>query len=243
MGKRVDKNSIPSNEELEKLLNSPKSPEMVPYPPKKINLKNGKTLVIRECDFSDINQLLEAVKPLMFVPDDWYDIVACRVYSEILGWYRQRITDCFVLVGTVDGEIAGIVTSRHKDKDTGMSLHTLAIKRGCRAGANMLAAKMEHHLDYLGEKEVLIVAESINGFRRWMGEYGLMDKTDEYNNGKGLVHELGGSPTFSLTKEIWEEKKADLCKNDGTPTAEELAATRPLKIPREYPQILGFARN
>ncbi len=240
---RVDQNNLPSMEEIEALLNSPKAPEMVPYPPKKIKLRDGKVMVVREATFDDINQLLEAVRPLMFVPDAWYDIVAVRMYGEILGWYRKRVANCFVLVGTVDGEMAGIVTSRHKNKDTGMSLHTLALKRGCRAGANLLAAKMEHHLDNLGEKEVLIVAESTNGFRRWMGEYGLMNKTDLYDDGFGLCHELGGGPTFSLTKEIWDEMKGEKCKNDGVPTKEELAETYPLKVPREYPQILGFARN
>ena len=135
------------------------------------------------------------------------------------------------------------MTSRHKNKDVGMSLHTLALKRGVRAGAHLLAAKMEHHLDNLGEKEVLIVAESTIGFRRWMGEYGLMNKSDLYDNGFGLCHELGGGPTFSLTKEIWDEMKGEKCKNDGTPSEEELAQTYPLKVPRTYPQILGFARN
>jgi len=230
-------------EQVEAILNSPRSPEMVPYPPKKIKLKNGKVMIIREATFADINQLLEAVRPLMFVPQDWYDIVAVRMYGEILGWYRKRVTNCFVLVGTVDGEMVGIVTSRHKDKDTGMSLHTLALRRGVRAGAHLLAAKMEHHLDNLGEKEVLIVAESTIGFRRWMGEYGLKNRTDEYKEGFGLLHELGGSPTFSLTKEIWDKNRADKCKNDGVPTKEELSGTYPLKVPKEYPQILGFARN
>ena len=46
-----------------------------------------------------------------------------------------------------------------------MSLHTLTIKRGLRIGAQLFAAKMENHLEYQGEDEVWIVAESPNGWR------------------------------------------------------------------------------
>jgi hypothetical protein len=73
-----------------------------------------------------------------------------------------------------------------------MSLHTLAIDRGLSIGAHLFAAKMEHHIEFLGQDEVLIVAESPIGFRRWMIEYGLEPTT--------IPHELGGAPSYRLTR-------------------------------------------
>ncbi len=80
--------------------------------------------------------------------------------------------------GAIEGEIAGIVTSRCVDPDIGISLHTLTVKRGLRVGARLFAAKMEHHLEFLDQQEVWIVAESPIGFRRWMIEYGLDNAED-----------------------------------------------------------------
>ena len=106
-------------------------------------------MVVRECTLKDVGALLATVHPLLAVPKDYYDIVAARMYSEILGWFRYRVANEFVIVGAIDGVIAGIVTSRHVQKGLGMSLHTLTIKRGLRVGAQLFAAKMEHHIDYL----------------------------------------------------------------------------------------------
>ena len=66
--------------------------------------------------------------------------------------------------------------------------YTLAIDRGLRIGAHLFAAKMEHHIEYLGQEEVFIVAESPIGFRRWMLEYNLESRP-------AVWHELGGVPT------------------------------------------------
>ena len=159
-------------DELEKKLRPPEL-ELKPYPPKVITLASGEKMVVREARREEVGVLLGTVYPLLGVPKDFYDIVASRIYAEILGWYRYRVANEFVLVGAIDGVIVGIVNSRLASKDIGMSYHTIAIKRGLRVGAQLFAAKMEHHIEILGQKEVLIVAESPIGFKRWMIEYDL----------------------------------------------------------------------
>ena len=128
--------------------------------------------------------------------------MAARVYAELLGYYRYRVQDEYVLVAQIDGELVAIVNGRIVNKDVGMSYHTLALRRGLRVGAHAFAAKMEYHIDILGQKEVLIVAESPIGFRRWMIEYKLEKRFD-------IPHELGGCPSWALTKELFDKARAD----------------------------------
>ena len=179
---------------MEQKLRPPEIP-LKPYPPKVITLASGEKMVVREAKREEAGALLGTIYPLLGVPADFYDIVAARMYSEILGWFRYRVANEFVLVGTINGVIAGIVTSRHVTPKLGMSLHTMTIKRGLRVGAQLFAAKMEHHLDILGEEEVYIVAESPNGFKRWMIEYELEDRSSQFPE---VRHELGGVPTYCL---------------------------------------------
>jgi hypothetical protein len=87
-----------------------------------------------------------------------------------------------------------------------MSYHTLAIDRGLRIGSHLFAAKMEYHMDYLGQEEILIVAESPIGFRRWMIEYPL-EKTN-------IPHELGGGDSYRLTRAIYLTAKHRLVVGD-----------------------------
>jgi hypothetical protein len=221
--------------ELEALLRPP-ARKMPPYSPKVIVLATGKRMVVREVERRDVPVLLEAVKPTLDVPRDYYDIVGARVYAELLGWYRHRVRDHYCLIGQVDGILVGIVNGRMVDEDVGMSYHTLAIERGLRIGAHLFAAKMEHHLEYLGQEEVWITAESPIGYRRWMLEYGLEPR-------EGVQHELGGASFYVLTREIWEESKPRLCVGD-RPVPEELIATaeEEIKVPTEkaiQEQILG----
>ena len=83
-------------------------PEIVlkPYPPKLITLASGEKMVVREAKREEVGALLGTVYPLIGVPTDFYDIVAVRMYSEILGWYRHRVANEFVLVGAIDGVAA-----------------------------------------------------------------------------------------------------------------------------------------
>jgi hypothetical protein len=203
---------MPFDMELESVLRPPEFP-MVPYPPKVITLANGKKMVVREITREDVPTVLKAVRPITTYERDYYDIVASRVYAELLAWYRYRIQNEFCLIAQIDGMLVGLVNSRMYSPQVGMSLHTLAIDRGLRVGSHMFAAKMEHHIEYLKQDEVLIVAESPIGFRRWMIEYGL-----EPTN---IPHELGGAPSYRLSKELYYATKPRLVVGD-RPVPKEL---------------------
>ncbi len=191
--------------ELESVLRPPEL-RMKPYAPKVITLANGKKMVVREACRDDVPTLLDAVRPTLRIPRDYYDIVGARLYAELLGWYRYRTQNEYCLVGQVDGILVGMVNGRMMNQQTGWSLHTLAIDRGLRVGSHLFASKMEHHIEYLGQEEVLIVAESPIGFRRWMIEYGL-EPTD-------IPHELGGAPSYRLSKELYYKTKPRLVVGD-----------------------------
>ncbi len=225
-------------DDMEKKLRPPEI-ELKPYPPKMIKLASGEIMVVREARREEVGALLGTVYPLIGVPSDYYDIVAVRMYSEILGWYRYRVANEFVLVGAINGVIAGIVTSRHVHAGLGMSLHTMTIKRGLRVGAQLFAAKMEHHIDILGEDEVWIVAESPNGFKRWMIEYQLEDRSAQFPETR---HELGGVPTFVLTKKLWNAVRDVKCTGTRPVPADILKTADKLIMPTDYPQLPGFKR-
>lgn len=197
---------------------------MKPYEPKVIPLTTGEDMLVREATRDELVMIMESIKPLMDVTKDYYDIVSARIYAEILGMLRYRVQDEYFFVGAVDGEIAGIVNGRLVNEKVGMSYHTMTLKRGARVGAQLFAAKMEYHFDFMNQDEVWIVAESPNGFRRWMIEYELEDRPQ-------CVHELGGVPTFVLTRELWEKHKAN--KNVGIRPAFEdvIEANKVLKRP------------
>ncbi|MCX7025447.1 MAG: hypothetical protein NT080_12665 [Spirochaetes bacterium] len=225
-------------DELEKKLRPPEV-ALKPYPPKVITLASGEKMVVREARREEIGVLLGTVFPLIGVPTDYYDIVAARMYSELLGWYRYRVANEFALVGAINGVIAGIVTSRHVSDKIGMSLHTMTIKRGLRIGAQLFAAKMENHIDILGEEEVWIVAESPIGFKRWMIEYQLEDRSDKYPD---VRHELGGVPTFVLTRKLWNAVRSVKCTGTRPASEADLKSAARLIMPSEYPQIPDFKR-
>ena len=203
---------MPIDMELESVLRPPEL-LMAPYPPKVITLANGKKMVVRQVTREDVPVLLNAVRPTLKIPRDYYDIVGVRLYAELLGWYRYRVQNEYCLVGQVDGIVVGIVNGRMMNQNTGWSLHTLAIDRGLRVGSHLFASKMEHHIEYLGQQEVLIVAESPIGFRRWMIEYGL-EPTH-------IPHELGGAPSYRLSKALYYETKPRLVVGD-RPVPQEL---------------------
>ena len=188
--------------DLEALLRAP-AIEMAAYPPKMITLANGKKMVVRQAEIDDVPILLDAVRPTLEIPRDYYDIVGARLYAELLGWYRHRVRNEYCLVGQIDGYLVGIVNGRMVDEDVGMSYHTLAIDRGLRVGSHLFASKMEYHIEYLNQQEVWITAESPIGFRRWMIEYGLIQQ-------EGVQHELGGATSYKLTRDLYFETKPRL---------------------------------
>jgi len=201
--------------DLEKILR-PTDAALPPCPAKWVTLASGDEMVIRPVGRDDIPTLLEHVEPLIHVERDFYDIVAARVYAELLAFYLHRVQDEYVLVAQIDGELAAIVNGRQVRPGLGMSLHTIALRRGLRVGAHAFAAKMEYHMDVLGHDEVLIVAESPIGFRRWMIEYQLEERFD-------TPHELGGVPSYSLTKALFDRARSKLVVGRH-PVPEELMA-------------------
>ncbi|MBU1078299.1 MAG: hypothetical protein KKH98_13460 [Spirochaetes bacterium] len=226
-------------EELEKKLRPPLL-ELKDYPAKYITVASGDKMVVRQCTHKDVSVLLGAIIPLIGATKDFYDIVAARMYAEILGWYRYRVANEYVLAGTIDGEIVGIVNGRLVDKDIGMSYHTLAVRRGLRIGAHLFAAKMEYHLEYLKQSEVWIVAESPIGFRRWMIEYSLENRGDKFPK---VYHELGGVPTYALTKKLYDKVKDQKVTGTRPVDSKLLSTADTLKLPEEYVQIPGFRRS
>ena len=224
--------------EIEAYLRPPEA-EMAPYPAKAITLATGKKLVVRQVDRDAVPTLLEAVMPTLQVERDFYDIVGARLYAELLGWYRYRVRDEFCLVGQIDGFLVGIVNSRMFSPTLGISLHTLAIERGMRIGAHLFAAKMEHHIEYLGQEEVLITAESPIGFRRWMIEYNLEKREGQ--------HELGGATPYALTRDLYFRNKERLVAGE-RPVPPELmqVAEREIVVASEddiLEKILGARRR
>ena len=215
------------------------NPENTPYPAKVIDVK-GQQMVVRQVSRDEIPTLLKVVYETIKIDKDFYDLVGVRVYGELLSYYKYRVHDEYVLIGQVDGEVVGIVNGHLKqDPKVGLSYHTMAIKRGYRVGLHLFVAKMEYHLEYLGNEEVLVVAESPIGFRRWMGELKLEEKFD-------VEHELGGVPTYTLTRKNWEEHvKPNKC--EGTrPVPQDLLedAKNEIKLPEDvYFQITGQNRS
>jgi hypothetical protein len=188
--------------DLEKILRPVDNP-MPPFPAKHMTVASGEEMVIRQVTREEIPDILPHVAPLVWVERDFYDVVAARVYAELLAFYAHRMQDEYVLVAQIDGELCAVVNGRTVNKDVGMSLHTLAMRRGLRIGAHAFAAKMEYHMDILGQREVLIVAESPIGFRRWMIEYNLEKRFD-------VAHELGGVPSWALTRELFDKARDTL---------------------------------
>ena len=224
--------------ELERYLRPSDTP-MPPYPAKVITLATGSKMVVRQVFREDVPRILPAVRPTLDIPRDYYDVVGARLYAELLAWYRYRYRDVFCIVGQIDGLLVGLVNSRMYSPKTGISLHTLAIERGLRIGAHLFAAKMEHHIEYLGQDEVLITAESPIGFRRWMIEYGL-----ELRDGQ---HELGGAAPYALTREMYFRSKPRLVAGE-RPVPQDLmdVARRDILVVSEADiteKILGAKRR
>ncbi len=188
--------------DLEKILRPIDTPHP-PFPAKYMTLANGQEMVIRQVVRDEIPDILPHVEKLMRVERDFYHIVSARVYAELLSYYTYRVQDEYVLIAQVDGELVAVVNGRIVNPDIGMSLHTLSMRRGLRVGAHAFAAKMEYHIDILRQKEVLIVAESPIGFRRWMIEYQLEKRFH-------IPHELGGCPSWALTKELFDRARTTL---------------------------------
>ena len=210
--------------ELEAMLRPPEVPQP-DYPPKMITLASGEVMVVREARRDEVDTLRSIIQPLTWLNRDFYDIVSARMSAELLAWKVHRVRNEYVLVGVIDGVLAGIVNGRMFDEKLGVSYHTVTLKRGLRVGAHLFAAKMEHHIEFLDQDEVLIVAESPIGHRRWMIEYPL-DKPEHE-----IQHELGGAPSHVLTRETYFKAKPRLVSGTRPVPDELLAASNVIKEP------------
>lgn len=103
--------------EIEAILQAPPM-DIVPFEPRYIVLKNAegttKTMLVREAKLSECKFLLKTIRERFLNEDnldevmDFYDIVGARVYAEILGWYRKRLKDPYMLVGLCNGELTAL---------------------------------------------------------------------------------------------------------------------------------------
>jgi len=195
----LDKVSI-DVEDLEPILRPPESKLMQkPYPPRLLPLPDGRKMVVRMAKREEIPVILKATRPLLDVEKDFYDVVAARVYGEILAWLRYRVKDHYCLIGVLDHELAAIANARLMNDKVAISLHTMTFKRGAGIGAIMYLAKMEHAFDYLGLDEWWATYESYTGIRYW--GLGLAQHEKPYPE---IQHELGGARVYFTTKEQWE---------------------------------------
>ncbi len=210
-------------DELEAMLRPPVLP-MATYPAKAITLASGEIMVVRQASIDEVDAMLKYIQPLSWLKRDFYDIVSARLFAELLGWKTYRVRNEYCLVGVIDGVLAGIVNGRMFDEQHGISYHTLSLKRGLRVGAHLFAAKMEHHIEYLGQGEVWIVAESPIGHRRWMIEYPLDTKFE-------IQHELGGAPSWVLSRDTYYKAKSRLVSGTRPVSDELLAKSYPLQEP------------
>ena len=186
-------------EDLEPILRPPESPLLAkPYAPRLLKLPDGKKMVVRMATPEDTDVILNTTRSIMDEEKDFYDLVASRVYGEVLSQKRKRVKDYYCLVGVLEGELAAIANARLWDEKVCISLHTMTFKRGAGIGALMYLAKMEHAFENLGVEEWWATYESYTGIRYW--GLGLAQFQKPYPQ---VQHELGGARVFFNTKEQW----------------------------------------
>jgi hypothetical protein len=184
--------------EIEPLLQAP-AMDLKPWPEAMITLKDGRTLYIREAKIEEAPMMIAYMKRVMEADHDFYDVVGARVTAELLGWYRKRLKDPYVLVGLIDGQWVGFANGRLMNPDINISLHTMALARGGRIGAIMYYAKAYYGFEILGNKEWWATYESYNGWHRWgLGMAQPSYPWPEYQ------HELGGARVYYVTKKYWD---------------------------------------
>ena len=185
--------------EIEPLLQTP-SLDLKPWPEAMMTLKDGRILYIREAKIEEAPVLLEYIKKILDVDYDFYDIVGARIYAEILGWYRKRIKDPFVLIGLIDGQLAGFGNGRMFSEDIAISFHTMAFIRGVRIGWAMYYAKTYYALEILKAKEWWSSYESYIGWRM-----AGIDMAQPCYAWPDHQHELGGSQIYYVTDSYWNK--------------------------------------
>ena len=192
--------------EIEPLLQAPPM-DLKPWPEATIQLRDGRTLYLRQATREDVPLMLEHMKKVMEVEHDFYDIVGARVYAEILGWYRNRIKDPFHILGLIDGEWVGLANGRIMNENIAISLHTMTFQRRNRLGYAMYYAKTYYVLEVLGMQEWWSTFESYNGWR--MAGLEMAQPTKPWPD---VQHELGGAAVYYLTKKHWDSGVKNFAK-------------------------------
>ncbi len=185
-------------EEIEPILQAPPM-DLKPWPGATIELKDGRTLYIREARLDEAPMMMDYVMKVMQSTHDFYDVVGARVYAELAGWYRKRLKDPYTLVGILDGEWAGLANGRLMSQEINISLHTMALMRGLRIGAIMYYAKAYYGFEILGNQEWWATYESYNGWKRW--GVGMAQPSYPWPE---VQHELGGARVYYVTKKYWD---------------------------------------
>jgi hypothetical protein len=72
-----------------------------------------------------------------------------------------------------------------------------------------------------------------------MIEYELEDRSSQFPE---VRHELGGVPTYVLTRPLWEAVRDVKCTGTRPVLDADLKTSAKLIMPSEYPQIPGFKR-
>jgi hypothetical protein len=202
-----------------------------PFVPKSYTLKNGEQLIIRPADKGEAPTILKSLKPLIDAKydKDFYHLVGTRTYAEVLGWYQNRLKDSYVIVATKkDGELVGLVDTRFWDRNVGISLHTLVLKRAERLGVVLYISKIEHAFDVIGINEWWATFESPFGFRLGFRFNHVTKPWPE------MQHELGGARIFYINRQQWEQYVKPFAKEKGwfgtRPVSKKaLDDTKPLK--------------
>ncbi len=101
--------------ELEPLFQYPPI-DMKPWPNAMITLKDGRVMLIRQAKKEEAPVMMEYIARVMEAEHDFYDVVGARVYAEIVGWYRNRLKDPYMLVGLIDGIWGGFANGRLMNK-------------------------------------------------------------------------------------------------------------------------------
>jgi len=184
--------------EIEPLLQAPQM-DLKPWPGAMCKLADGRILYIREAKLEEAPMMMSYMKRVMEAEHDFYDVVGARVLAEIVGWYRKRLKDPYMLVGLIDGLWAGFANGRLMSEEINISLHTMALIRGGRIGAVMYYAKAFYGFEILGNKEWWATYESYNGWMRW--GLGMAQPSLPWPD---YQHELGGARVYYITKDYWD---------------------------------------
>jgi hypothetical protein len=207
---RLESPTIPSHShinidvrEIEPILQGPAS-TFAPWPEAMIQLKDGRTLYIREATLDEAPELMGYMKRVMEAENDFYDVVGARVLAELAGWYRKRLKDPYTILGLIDGEWVGFCNGRLMNDDVNISLHTMALARGARIGAIMYYVKSFYAFEILKQKEFWATYESYNGWYRW----GLGMAQPSYPWPE-VQHELGGARVYYVRDNYWQSTVKD----------------------------------